>query len=236
MPLTCTRLIQGTWCAAMFKVLHHIAPRALRGWHCAPMAKAALFLVAVILTTAAAHAQPYEESTFWRQEVDAGDLPPVADRLPRDALVVDLEAKGRAFGTQGGTLRTLVSRSKDVRQMVVYGYARLMGYDQNYVLYPDILRDIEVTEGRIFTMYLRDGHKWSDGSPFTSDDFRYWWENVVLNKKITPSGPPEFMYVDDTLGTVTFPDKLTVRFEWPTANPNFLPLLAQAAPPFVYRP
>ena len=163
-------------------------------------------------------------------------MPPVSDRLPSDALVVDLEAKGRAFGTQGGTLRTLVSRSKDVRQMVVYGYARLVGYDPDYRLYADILRDVEVTEGRIFTLHLREGHKWSDGSPFTSEDFRYWWESIVLNKDITPSGPPEFMHVDDTLGKVTFPDALTVVFEWPTENPNFLPLLAQASPPFIYRP
>lgn len=177
-----------------------------------------------------------QESTFWKTEVQAGDMPPIEDRLPTDMLVVDLEAKGRTFGKQGGTLRTLVSRSKDVRQMVVYGYARLVGYAPDYTLYPDILRDVDVFEGRKYTLHLRDGHKWSDGSPFTSEDFRYWWEHVVNNAEVTPSGPPEFMYVDDNLGKVTFPDARTVVFEWPTANPNFLPLLAQAAPPFIYRP
>ena len=196
-------------------------------------------LLALLLWAAGpppAAAMELQESTFWRQEVASGDLPPVAERLPRDALVVDLEAKGRSFGKQGGTLRTLVSRSKDVRQMVVYGYARLVGYGPDYVLAPDILRAIEIEEGRRFTMRLRAGHRWSDGSPFTSEDFRYWWESVMLNPEITPSGPPEFMYMDGTLGTVRFPDPLTVIFEWPTANPNFLPLLAQAAPPFIYRP
>ncbi len=179
---------------------------------------------------------PLQETTFWAQEVAVGNLPPIGERLPDTPLVVDLEAKGRTFGTQGGTLRTLVTRSKDVRQMVVYGYARLVGYGPDYELYPDILRDIEVIEDRKYILHLRPGHRWSDGAPFTSGDFRYWWEKVVNNAEITPSGPPEFMIVDDKLGRVTFPDDHTVIFEWDTPNSNFLPLLAQAAPPFIYRP
>jgi peptide/nickel transport system substrate-binding protein len=111
-----------------------------------------------------------------------------------------------------------------------------VGYGPDYELYPDILRDVEVLDDRRYTLHLRPGHRWSDGAPFTSDDFRYWWENIVNNPAITPTGPPEFMYVDGVLGSVTFPDAHTVIFEWPTPNANFLPLLAQASPPFIYRP
>ncbi|NNE53975.1 MAG: ABC transporter substrate-binding protein [Sulfitobacter sp.] len=177
-----------------------------------------------------------KESSFWAAEVRDGNLPPVAERIPEEPLVVNLEAKGRTFGKQGGTLRTMVSRTKDVRQMVVYGYARLVGYAPDYTLYPDILRDVEVEDDRRYTLHLRRGHRWSDGAPFTSEDFRYWWENVVNNQLITPGGPPEFMYVDGNLAKVTFPDLHTVVFEWPAPNANFLPLLAQASPPFIYRP
>ena len=177
-----------------------------------------------------------QESSFWAQEVNAGSLPHVQDRIPSEPLVVDLEAKGRSFGRQGGTLRPLISRTKDVRQMVVYGYARLVGYQPDYTLAPDILAAVDVEEGRKFTLHLRPGHRWSDGMPFTSDDFRYWWENVANDPDITPSGPPDFMIVDNRLGKVTFPDEHTVVFEWQIPNPNFLPLLAQASPPFIYRP
>ena len=177
-----------------------------------------------------------QESSFWAQEVNAGSLPHVQDRIPSEPLVVDLEAKGRSFGRQGGTLRTLISRTKDVRQMVVYGYARLVGYQPDYTLAPDILAAVDVEEGRKFTLHLRPGHRWSDGMPFTSDDFRYWWENVANDPDITPSGPPDFMIVDNRMGKVTFPDEHTVVFEWQIPNPNFLPLLAQASPPFIYRP
>ncbi len=177
-----------------------------------------------------------QESSFWAAEVGAGNLPPAALRIPAQPLVVDLEAKGRSLGKQGGTLRTLVSRSKDIRQMVVYGYARLVGYAPDYTLAPDILRDVTVEDGRRYTLHLRAGHRWSDGAPFTSADFAYWWEHVANDPDITPSGPPEWMIVEGTYGTVSFPDAQTVVFEWAAPNPRFLPMLAQASPPFIYRP
>jgi peptide/nickel transport system substrate-binding protein len=81
-----------------------------------------LFALIIILLSSSVAAQPVlQETTFWKQEVQNGSLPPVAERLPEVPLIVDLEAKGRTFGKQGGTLRTMVTRSKDVRQMVVYG-------------------------------------------------------------------------------------------------------------------
>ncbi|MEM8656229.1 MAG: ABC transporter substrate-binding protein [Pseudomonadota bacterium] len=182
-------------------------------------------------------AQPVvQESEFWAPEVKKGQMDPAPERVPDVPLVVDLEAKGRQFGTQGGTLRTMVTRTKDVRQMVVYGYARLVGYDHEYELQPDILRDVEVEDGRIFTLHLRPGHRWSDGAPFTSADFEYWWNHVAQNEELSPNGPPEVMRVGDDVATMTFPDEVTVVVEFPRANPNFLQSLAQASPPFIYRP
>ncbi|WP_415405254.1 ABC transporter substrate-binding protein [Tateyamaria sp. SN3-11] len=182
-------------------------------------------------------AQPViKESGFWAAEVAKGQMDPAPERVPETPLVVDLEAKGREFGKQGGTLRTMVTRSKDVRQMVVYGYARLVGYDENYQLKPDILRDVEVEDERIFTLHLRPGHRWSNGAPFTSEDFRYWWENVALNQELSPNGPPEVMRIGNEVATMTFPDAHTVIVSFARPNPMFLQLLAQASPPFIYRP
>ncbi|WP_425083963.1 ABC transporter substrate-binding protein [Ruegeria profundi] len=177
-----------------------------------------------------------QESSFWSAEVNAGDLPPVSERLPKDPLVVDLAAKGREFGIPGGTMRTMVTRSKDIRQMVVYGYARLVGFDGNYNIVPDILASFENDGNRKFTLHLREGHKWSDGSPFTSEDFRYWWEDVANNELLSPSGPPDFLIVEGKAPTVSFPDETTVVYEWDDPNPDFLQTLAQARPPFIYRP
>jgi len=196
----------------------------------------ALVLAAAFLALPVAAQPVVQESPFWESEVKKGNMDPAGARIPDVPLVVDLEAKGRTYGTQGGTLRTMVTRSKDVRQMVVYGYARLVGYDENYQLKPDILRDYEVTDGRIFTLRLRPGHRWSDGAPFTSADFRYWWENVAQNEQLSPNGPPEIMRVGDDIGSMSFPDEYTVVVTFPRPNPNFLQMLAQAAPPFIFRP
>ncbi|MEP2889871.1 ABC transporter substrate-binding protein [Tateyamaria sp.] len=176
------------------------------------------------------------ESPFWAAEVAKGDMDAAPERVPDVPYIVDLAAKGREFGTQGGTLRTMVTRSKDVRQMVVYGYARLVGYDENYKLRADVLRDYEVEDGRIFTLHLRPGHRWSDGAPFTSADFQYWWDHVAQNTELSPNGPPQVMRVGNDVGDMTFPDEHTVVVSFPRANPTFLQQLAQASPPFIFRP
>lgn len=177
-----------------------------------------------------------QETTYYQSDVTAGNLPSIENRLPENPLIVDLKTKGRSFGKQGGTLRTMITRTKDTRQMVVYGYARLVIYDHNYQLKPDILADFENIENRKFILHLRKGHKWSDGQPFTSADFEYWWVHVANNAELTPSGPSSFLRVDGELPTVSFPDETTVIYEWSKPNPEFLQTLAQASPPFIFRP
>ena len=44
----------------------------------------------------------------------------------------------------------------------------------------------ESVEERIFTFNIRDGHKWSDGEPLTSEDFRYMWEDVLSERGPVP--------------------------------------------------
>ena len=73
--------------------------------------------------------------------------------------------------------------------MTVYGYARLLRYDQRFNVVPDILDRIAVENGRVFTLHLRKGHRWSDGAPFTAEDFRYYWENVANNSELAPVTP-----------------------------------------------
>jgi peptide/nickel transport system substrate-binding protein len=161
---------------------------------------------------------------------------PAAAGPPEEPKVVDFDAAGKTIGKPGGTLHMLVARPRDTRLMVVYGYARLVGYDQDLELVPDILRDVEVEDGRIFTLHLRKGHKWSDGEPFTSEDFRYWWEDVANNEALFPVGPPAELFVDGEPAKVEVLDELTVRYSWSKPNPFFLPQLAQATPLFIYMP
>ena len=139
-------------------------------------------------------------------------------------------------GAPGGELKTLVGGTRDTRLLVVYGYARLVGYDRDLELAPDIAKAVEVEDGRIFTFHLRRGHRWSDGAPFTSEDFRYWWQDVATNPKLSPVGPPRDLVVEDELPRVEILDALTVRYAWSKPNPFFLPALAGARPLFIYAP
>ena len=165
-------------------------------------------------------------------------IPAVAVAEPplEPSVVTFDEAAGTDIGKAGGEITTLVGRTKDTRLMVVYGYARLVGYDRDFAIQPDILKSIEVEEGRTFTLSLREGHRWSDGEPLTSEDFRYWWEDVANNIALSPTGPPAKLIVDGELPEVTFPDPLTVRYSWSKPNPLFLPALAGATPQFIYMP
>jgi peptide/nickel transport system substrate-binding protein len=140
------------------------------------------------------------------------------------------------IGRHGGDLRVLAASAQDTRLLVVYGYARLVGYDRDLNLVPDILREVEVEDGRIFTLRLREGHRWSDGTPFTTEDFLYYWEDVANNEQLSPFGPPWELLVEDEAPKVEILDPLTIRYSWPWPNPHFLPALAGARPLFIYRP
>jgi len=168
---------------------------------------------------------------------NGGDYPPVEERVPQEPLVVDLALKGRTPGKHGGTLRMFITRAKDVRYMAAYGYARLIGYNYRYELVPDILDAYDVSDGgRIITLHLRRGHKWSDGAPFTTEDFRYWWEDVALNPELSPGGPPIELLVEGRRPRVEILDEVTIRFSWHKPNPRFIPALARARPVYIYRP
>ncbi len=89
-------------------------------------------------------------------------------------------------------MRTLAAKARDLRYMSANAYTRLVGYDEK--LQPaarPLLETVENEDDRIFTFTLREGHRWSDGIPFTTEDFRYYWEDIALNKELSPTGPPE---------------------------------------------
>jgi len=125
--------------------------------------------------------------------VEAGELPPIEQRVPEDVLVATLSAD-QVPGEHGGQMRMLMGKQKDIRQMTIYGYARLVTFTPELELQADILKSFDVVENRIFTLHLRKGHKWSDGHPFTSEDFRYYWEDIATDPDLSPGG------VDETPG------------------------------------
>lgn len=180
-----------------------------------------LMMVALAVPAAAGYIEP----DSLKDKVAKGELPAVDARLPQNPLKLDLAAMGKAPGQYGGTARMLIGGQRNISLMTVYGYTRLLRYDEKLQLQPDVLESYEVQEGRIFTFHLRPGHKWSDGEPLTTEDFRYALEDVQLNEELSKvissyllvdGKPPKFEIVDDR----------TVRYTWDAPNPDFLPQIA----------
>jgi peptide/nickel transport system substrate-binding protein len=189
-------------------------------------------VVALSMTVPGTVQAELQETPFFQQDVASGKLSRVGERLPSDPKVADSEA----IGDPGGELRMLMGGPKDTRMMVVYGYARLVGYTPALTLVPDILTSVDVQDGRVFTLHLRSGHKWSDGHPFTSEDFRYWFEDVAQNNQLSPSGLPVSMMVQGEVPRFEALDETTIRYAWTRPNPLFLPQLAGADPLYIYCP
>ncbi len=194
-------------------------------------------VIAVVATIpfAAPAAQPVETEMF-RAEVSGGKLPPVQKRLPANPQVVRMDGPGLQVGKQGGTMNMLIGRARDVRLLVVYGYSRLVGYDRKLAIVPDILESFESKDDKVFTFKLRKGHRWSDGQPFTAEDFRYFWEDVANNRELSPSGPQSDLIVEGEAPKFEVIDASTVRYSWSKPNRDFLPRLAGASPLYIYRP
>ena len=186
--------------------------------------------LALIASAALPRAGRAAETAFFDAAVQAGELPPMAARVPRNPRVVPLAAMGRSEGQPGGTMRMLIGGQRDVRLMPIYSYSRLVGYDEHLAIRPDILADVTIDQDRVYTFRLREGHRWSDGSPFTADDFRYCWDDVINNPDLYRGGPPTDLRADGVVARFEVLDALTVRYGWDTPMPDFLPKLAAPAP------
>lgn len=192
--------------------------------------RTALALLGSTLLPATARAAGDREPSFLQPLIEAGKLPELPLRLPRNPRVVNVGAMGREPGKYGGVIRSLIGGQRDIRLMTINGYARLVGFDENLNFQPDILENFEVSEDRVFTFHIRDGHRWSDGEYLTAEDFRYTFEDVLANEDLAQGGFSPALVVNDKPPVFEVIDKLTVRYSWDSPNPDFLPSLAAAQP------
>lgn len=169
-------------------------------------------------------ASGYTEAPQLKEMVDAGTLPPVAERLPLDPLVVEPAEEIGVYGGQfidswgGGNVA-------DIRQ---FGYEPLVRWsvDGSEVV-PNIAKSWDISaDARSYTFHLREGMKWSDGQPFTADDIIFWWERVENNPKVMTGGPRNELKNNGAVPTVTKVDDYTVTFAYEQPNGLFLQNMA----------
>ena len=172
----------------------------------------------------------FSQSDYLAQIPTETPLPPIEERLPKTPRVLNLAERGLKPGRYGGSMRMLIGGQRDIRFMPINCYARLVGYNSDLKLEADILEAYEVENDRIFTFRLREGHKWSDGSPFTADDFRYVWDDVFHEKKLAKGGPPAGLMINGKPPRFEVIDARTVRYSWDDPNPDFLADQASPSP------
>ena len=167
-----------------------------------------------IITDPALFPKSFKEAPALAELVKAGKLPPVQERIGQDPLVVKpLRETGRYGGTwrRGFTGPFDTSNGHRVAQN-----DKLLYYDYTGTkVVPNIARGWEVSpDGKVTTVLLRRGMRWSDGQPFTADDFVFWYQDVYLNKELVPV-PLTVMTINGKPVVIEKLDASTIRFVSP---------------------
>ena len=166
---------------------------------------------AEVVLDRARYPKSFNEAPMLAELVKAGKLPKVQDRIGQDPLVVK---PLREIGKYGGTWRRGFTGPFDTSN----GHRaaqndKLLYWDYTGTkIVPNIARAWEVSpDGRTTTVSLRRGMKWSDGHPFTADDFVFWFEEVYSNKDLVPT-PLSVMSINGKPIAVKKVDASTVQF------------------------
>jgi ABC-type dipeptide transport system, periplasmic component len=167
-----------------------------------------------VITDPARFPKTFKEAPPLAELVKAGKLPPVQQRIGQDPLVIK---PLRETGKYGGTWRRGFTGPFDTSNgHRVAQNDKLLYYDYTGTkLVPNIARGWEVSaDGKVTTLLLRRGMRWSDGQPFTADDFIFWYQDVYLNKDLVPT-PLSVMTVGGKPIVMEKVDASTVRFVSP---------------------
>lgn len=168
----------------------------------------------------AAGSGQYNEAPMLTELVQAGELPPVDERLPATPLVIEPVEQ---VGVYGGAWRMMDSGDG-------LGYFRMTGYVEPVVKWtrdvagsrPNLVESWEWNDDATeLTAYFRQGIKWSDGEDLNVDDYLFWWNDLVLDESV-PVIEPAGTRIAGELMTVEKVDDYTLKFTFPAPNPLFL--------------
>ncbi|MCC7369642.1 MAG: ABC transporter substrate-binding protein [Chloroflexi bacterium] len=165
------------------------------------------------------------EAPMLTELVKAGKLPPVEQRIPEEPLVLK---PMREVGKYGGMWRRGFTGVGDWEN-----FNRVMGAEKplhvdftGNKIVPAVAKSWELKDGgKVIRLSLRKGMKWSDGQPFTADDWVFWYEDFYKNKDILPVGTAE-MSINGKPGEMVKVDETTIEFRFPEPYPMFVDVLS----------
>jgi peptide/nickel transport system substrate-binding protein len=188
-----------------------------------------VILLTVVLAAVPAFAQDGGESPVLAEQVAAGTLPPLAERLPANPRVVE---PLKEAGQYGGNLRVgFVGTSPGWGGLLyIAGWDQLMQWKADFsAAEPNIAESVDVSDDATeYTFRLREGMKWSDGEPFTADDIEFYVNDIMMNAELSPAGigADWLPQLDDDRFKFEKIDATTFKFIFPHPNGSFLNSLA----------
>ena len=170
--------------------------------------------------------ETFQEAPMLADLVTKGRLPPVGERIGTDPIVLE---PLHEIGQYGGTLRRAFVGPGDNWGITRFasGPDSFLYWDKDWKsVRPNVAREFEVSrDGRILTIFLRRGMRWSDGVPFTADDVMFWYEELYLDRRIVP-GPSPSLMVDNEEVLIEKVDDTTISFVAPKPFEVIVEMLA----------
>ena len=176
-----------------------------------------------IITDPAQWPKKFGEAPALAELVKAGKLPSVDKRISQEPMVIK---PLRSVGKYGGTWRRgFLGPGDGENGNRVRSSDKLLFWDVTGTnITPNAAKGWETSaDGRRTTLFLRKGMKWSDGAPFTADDFMFWYEDMYQNKDLIKSPAPE-LFANGKPGRISKVDETTVavrvrRSAFPVSEP-----------------
>lgn len=169
----------------------------------------------VVVTDPALYPPTFKETPELAEMVKQGKLPPIAERLPRADAVLVIKPVHET-GRHGGIWRRGFTGPGDrLNGCRTAAHDHILFFDHTVSeVVPNVARGWEVSnDGRLITLRLREGMKWSDGHPFTADDFVFWFDDVYSNRDLVPT-PVGALSINGKPGRLTKIDDYAVRYEF----------------------
>ncbi len=185
------------------------------------LGKAAIAVTAAL--SFSSWAGSYNEAPQLAELVKSGKLPKVEQRLPENPLIVE---PNESIGQYGGTLNLVGKVVDNGHRTRTIAYDNLFNFDTTYSkVIPNLATSFTSNEENTeFTIHLRKGVKWSDGTPFTAEDIAFYINDIVGDPEHSGNRPLVLPNHDSAKAEVV--DTHTVKITLAQPNGLFIRSLA----------
>jgi len=179
----------------------------------------------------------YHEPEWITELVEAGELPPVEERLPKEPQVILTAGMADGIGQYGDSWRDFSAcptagwnngagvtagwfgiESSSFASLVDTG--PLFRANQDIEPFPELAKSWEWSaDGKQLTMHLIEEAKWSDGEPFTSEDVLFVWEDLILDPNVNSWQGASNWEFDGQLTQLEAVDDYTILWTFPVEKP-----------------